>query len=457
MAKNRNRYVCQECGHDEAKWLGHCPSCNSWNSFKEFHIQGSSKSVAANKSFKINKAQRLDKVEIKENQRLNTGLSEMDRLLGGGVMHGSTVLIGGEPGIGKSTLLLQMSCAMGKSKKVLYVSGEETAGQIKQRGQRLDLSLESTHLLCENRLEAILQICNEEAPDLLIIDSLQTLMTIDAGEVPGTVSQLKLCTSKLIQWTRKEECTLILVAHVTKEGLIAGPRTVEHLVDTVLYFEHSGDELRYLRAQKNRFGSTQELGLFLMEEKGLFEVNDPGSYFLEQRDQQAPQGTVTAAIFEGSRILLVEIQALTVSSQSSMSRVYSEKIDQKRISRIAAVLEKHIGLRFSDQDIYVHVAGGLKIVEPGADLPIALALYSARTGLVLNNSIISMGELSLSGEIKNIRQLERRVNAARDQGFKHYIIPGKQKLLPEAVIVKSLKDAIESAFNLSTEKDQSQV
>jgi len=449
MAKSSTRFVCSECGHDEAKWLGHCPSCGAWNSFKEFNIaprsKGSTKPV---QNYTAPKASTLSEVTLSERPRLFTGMGEFDRVLGQGVMKGSAVLVGGEPGIGKSTLLLQLASTMGKEEKILYISGEESAEQIKIRGERLKLQLEKVRILCDSSLENILHVCEEESPGIVIVDSIQTLITPRAGEVPGTVNQLKLSSSELIEWSRKNGGTLFLVAHVTKEGTIAGPRAIEHMVDTVLYFEHSGDELRCLRAQKNRFGSTQELGLFTMDQDGLQEVSDPGSFFLQKRNSAPPSGTVTAAVYEGSRILLVEIQALTVPAKGGLSRIYAEKIENNRISRIAAVLEKHIGLRFSDQDIYVHVAGGLRISETGSDLPLALALYSARTGLPLKQNLLSMGELSLSGEIRNIPHQDRRIKAAGDQGYTQFLTPKSKKAVPKALAVEDLKQAIQEAFQV---------
>lgn len=446
MAKSRIRFVCGECGHDEPKWLGHCPSCGAWNSFKEFNTAPAGKASRSSTTHYIPpKVSPLTDIELSDKPRLFTGMTEFDRVLGQGVMKGSAVLVGGEPGIGKSTLLLQLASNMGSREKVLYISGEESAEQIKTRAERLNLQLANILLLCDSSLENIIQVCEEEKPGILIVDSIQTLITPRAGEVPGTVNQLKLSSSDLIDWSRRHGGTLFLVAHVTKEGTIAGPRAIEHMVDTVLYFEHSGDELRCLRAQKNRFGSTQELGLFLMDQEGLKEVKDPGSFFLQTRTTAPPSGTVTAAVYEGSRILLVEIQALTVPAKGGLSRVYAERIENNRISRIAAVLEKHIGLRFSDQDIYVHVAGGLRISETGADLPLALALYSARTGLPLKQGLLTMGELSLSGEIRNIPHQDRRVKASRDQGYSQFILPQSKKQTG-SICVDDLKQAIQMAF-----------
>jgi len=449
MAKSKTRFLCQDCGHDEPKWLGHCPSCGSWNSFKEFKV-----STTKNKTQPLPgidsappKAATIAEIPKSEKPRLTTGMKEFDRVLGEGVMKGSAVLVGGEPGIGKSTLLLQLAGYMSADNKVLYISGEESAEQIKHRGERLKLDLSKPLLFCDYSLDAILQVCADEKPQVIIIDSIQTLLTPEAGEVPGTVSQLKLCTSKLIEWTRKTETTLFLVAHLTKEGLIAGPRTVEHMVDTVLYFEHTGDELRCLRAQKNRFGSTQELGLFIMNQKGLEQVTDPESLFLQDRTLEPPAGTVTTPLYEGSRILLVEIQALTIPAKGNFSRVYSEKIDNNRISRIAAILEKHVGVKFSDQDLYIHVAGGLKISEPGADLPLALALYSARTGLAVKKGLLAMGELSLTGQIRPIAHQERRIKAGQDQGYNPFLLPPVRKGTKETHLhASSLKEAIKKAF-----------
>ena len=374
--------------------------------------------------------------------RIDSGFPELNRLLGSGITSGSSVLIGGEPGIGKSTLLLQLASRVKTEGAVLYVSGEESAEQIKQRGRRLKIDLDRPLVFTSSRLEEILPVLSDNKPSLIIIDSIQTLITDAAGEVPGTVNQLKLCCFELIRAAKESGAVLFLVAHVTKEGAIAGPKAIEHLVDTVLYFEESGSDLRMLRAQKNRFGSTDELGLFRMGAEGLEEVRDTSGLFLVRRDGPPPAGTATATLYEGSRVLLAEIQALTVPAKGSLSRIYSDRLDQNRVSRIAAILEKHGGLRFSDQDIYINVARGLRITETGADLPLALALFSARTGLSLPGDFLALGELTLAGEIQPVSHMERRIRAAADTGYRTMLLPGKRRggTAPENLELKTINN-----------------
>ncbi len=424
MAREKTQYLCKECGHTEPKWLGRCPSCDSWNSFTEFK-PAKGKSSVHQAAAEPARVQSLAEVAEPDHVRIDSGFPELNRLLGSGITSGSSVLIGGEPGIGKSTLLLQLASRVKTEGSVLYVSGEESAAQIKQRGKRLKIDLERPLVFTGSRLEEILPVLTEHKPSLIIIDSIQTLITDAAGEVPGTVNQLKLCCFELIRAAKELGAVLFLVAHVTKEGAIAGPKAIEHLVDTVLYFEESGSDLRMLRAQKNRFGSTDELGLFRMGGEGLEEVKDTSGLFLVHREGPPPAGTATATLYEGSRVLLVEIQALTVPAKGSLSRIYSDRLDQNRVSRIAAILEKHGGLRFSDQDIYINVARGLRITETGADLPLALALFSARTGLCLPGDFLALGELTLAGEIQPVSHRERRIKAAADTGYKTMLLPGK--------------------------------
>jgi DNA repair protein RadA/Sms len=338
-------------------------------------------------------------------------------------MKGSSVLVGGEPGIGKSTLLLQVAAKNGVSGRVLYVSGEESAPQIRQRADRLALARDELEILCSGDLPTVLDTLDKLRPQLVVIDSLQTLRSEEAGSVPGTVNQVKYCALALSQWAKERDSAVFLVAHVTKEGTIAGPKAAEHMVDAVLYFEQTDGDLRFLRATKNRFGATDEVGLFTMTETGLEEVADPSRLFLTRREGGLPPGAAVAPLWEGSRCLLVEIQALTVPAKASLSRVYSDRVDANRVSRIAAVLERHAGMRFSDQDIYVNVAGGMRIAEPGADLAVAAALYSARSGLPLPDRVAMAGELSLAGEVRPLRRMRARVKACEALGFPEVLGP----------------------------------
>jgi DNA repair protein RadA/Sms len=360
-----------------------------------------------------------------EGVRVSAGLAEVDRVLGGGLMRGSATLIGGEPGIGKSTLLLQL-CARADTKgRVLYVSGEESPAQIRMRADRLGALRDTLEVFCSGDMGLVRSTLDAIRPSIAVIDSIQTLHADEAGSVAGTANQIKYCAQELSSWAKSHDAALLLVAHVTKEGLIAGPKAAEHLVDAVLSFEQGEGDVRVLRASKNRFGSAEEVGLFRMGEAGLSEVADPSGIFLVKRESKDgdPTGSAVVPVHEGSRVLLVEIQALTVPAKAGLTRVYSERIDTGRVSRIAAVLEKHTGLRFSDQDIYVNVAGGMRLTEPGIDLGLACALYSARSDTALPANAALFGELSLAGELRPVRQMRRRAKAATALGFSRVIGP----------------------------------
>jgi DNA repair protein RadA/Sms len=355
-------------------------------------------------------------------------------------MKRSAILVGGEPGIGKSTLLLQAAAAAETKGRVLYVSGEESGGQVKMRADRLGISGDRIEIFCSGNLEEIQAIIEAVKPVLIMVDSAQTLFSAGAGSTPGTVNQMKYCSWELVSWIKEHDAALFLTAHVTKDGFISGPKSLEHMVDTVLYFEDSSytagasgtahpagaasdGETRFLRAAKNRFGSVDEIGIFTMGEKGLSTVEDPSLLFIVRREGGLPPGIATAAVLEGSRTFLVEIQALTVPAKGAMSRVYSDRIDSARVSRVAAVIEKHLGLRLSDQDLSVNVAGGIRISEVGMELALAFALYSARTGIPVPAKTAIAGELSLAGEVRPLRRLAGRVKTARNLGFTEFIGP----------------------------------
>lgn len=415
---------CSGCGYTQPRWLGRCPDCGEWNSLVEVHsadtgIAGLSSGAAVTPARSLP----LSAVDSREGARLSTGTGELDRVLGGGAMKRSAVLVGGEPGIGKSTLLLQAASGAGTSGKVLYVSGEESAGQIRGRADRLGIPLERIELLCTSRLSDIERALETVHPVFVIIDSIQTVWSQDAGAVPGTVNQLKLCAHELISWVKERDAVLFLVAHVTKEGLIAGPKTLEHLVDTVIAFERNDDDVRFLRAQKNRFGSVDELGIFRMTAAGLVPMEDPSGLFIVRRDGDVPAGVAVVPVFEGSRVFLVEIQALTVPAKGAMTRVFSDRIDAARVSRVAAVLEKRLGMRFSDQDMYINVAGGVRLTESAIDAALAAALYSARSDIPLPAGTAVIGELSLAGEVRPVNRLKQRVKAARSLGFERVVAP----------------------------------
>jgi DNA repair protein RadA/Sms len=388
----------------------------------------------------------LSSVDPQEGKRIGSGLAELDRVLGGGIMKRSAVLLGGEPGIGKSTLLLQAAAAAETRGRVLYISGEESAGQVRMRADRLGLhDLGRIEICCTGRLDDITVVLESVKPVLILADSAQTLHSDMAGPAPGTVNQMKFCAYELISWVKEHDAALFLAAHVTKDGFISGPKTIEHMVDTVLYFEQSGEggtgDCRFLRAVKNRFGSVDEIGIFMMGEKGLSVVADPSLLFLVRREGGIPPGIATAAVLEGSRTLLVEIQALTVPAKGSISRVFSGSIDSARVSRIAAALEKHLSLRLSDQDLYVNVAGGIRITEVGAELALAASLYSARTGIPVPAKTAIAGELSLAGEVLPVRRLEGRIKASNDLGFERFLGPKSS-----GGGAGSLKEAVASLF-----------
>jgi len=457
MAKGRNSaYVCDSCGHDESKWLGRCPACGEWNSFKEVRLgppAGKSSSMGGSRRRILpgdNAAPKiLGEIDPTPPQKYPTGNEELDRVLGGGLTPGAAVLLGGEPGIGKSTLMLQVAANLPGTG--LYISGEESPGQIKTRADRLKLPQNSLEILCETNLENLIELIRERKPAYLVVDSIQTLVSEEAGAIPGTPSQLKIAGHRLTTWAKATGIPLFLIAHVTKEGTIAGPKVIEHLVDTVLYFDHSSSDLRILRSSKNRMGSVDEVGLFRMSATGLTPIADPAGLFLEHRKDGPPQGSAVAAVYEGSRILLVEIQALTVPSKGGMGRVYSDRIDSARVSRIAAVLERHAGLRLSDQDIYVNVAGGLRISDTGAELALALALFSARSANTLPGDMVAVGEISLAGEVRPVPHLRRRIKTASDTGLERFLAAAAAdengRFPGNGQVIRSVRDALAAVLS----------
>jgi len=442
-AKSHTVFRCSSCGHSEPKWLGRCPDCGEWNTFVESVVSVAEIKLERAAGWRESggkgppKSFPLSSIDSSEGVRIESGIAELDRVLGGGIMRRSSVLVGGEPGIGKSTLLLQTASCLRSRGRVLYVSGEESAGQIKMRADRLKLAVDKIEIFCSSRLEDIETVLNSVHPVVVIVDSVQTMWTADAGMVPGTFNQIKYCSFELINWVKEHDAALFLVAHITKEGVISGPKTIEHMVDTVLYFEQSSSDSRFLRAAKNRFGSVDEIGIFMMGEEGLSAVADPSLMFLVRREGKLPPGVATAAVLEGSRALLVEIQALTVPVKGAGSRVYSTQIDASRVSRIAATLEKALNLRLSDQDIYINVAGGIKINEVGVELALAASLYSARTGISLPERTAISGELSLAAEVMPVRRVAGRAKTAESLGFDKFVSPQT---------VKDLKGAITALF-----------
>jgi DNA repair protein RadA/Sms len=371
-------------------------------------------------------------------------------VLGGGIMKGSAILVAGEPGTGKSTLMLQLASRVQTRGRILYISGEESPAQIRLRAQRLGIDGGQIELFAGTELAAVLRACDQLKPVLVIVDSIQTLRSEDIGTMPGTLNQVRLCGQELVDWAKAHGAALFLVGHVTKEGFVAGPKIVEHLVDTVLYFETGSSGIRILRAAKNRFGTVDEIGIFQMDEQGLAQVSNPAALFLTPREGRQPPGVVAAPVIEGSRVLLVEIQSLTVPAKGGMSRVFSDRIDAGRVSRMAAVLEKHMQARFSDQDLYVNVGGGIRIAEVGIELPLAAALYSARINQPLPALTAVVGEVSLAGEVRPVAYMDRRMRAVRDLSFTHLVHPAASaaKGAPEGLCLPaaSLAEALRLCF-----------
>ncbi|ADN01118.1 DNA repair protein RadA [Spirochaeta thermophila] len=438
----KSRFVCTECGYEVSKWVGKCPGCGAWNSMVE-EVRGRGRERGERRAG--SGVMRLPEVVAQGEERIVTGVGEFDRVLGGGLVRGSVVLVGGEPGVGKSTLVLQVAARLAGGVKVVYAAGEESVGQVAARAARLGCGKAEVELAAETQVESLEALLRQRRADVVVVDSLQMLYSPQMGSAPGTVNQLKFCAYELAQWAREQGGVVLLVAHVTKEGVIAGPKQVEHMVDTVLYVEAAEHNLRILRGVKNRFGSVDEIGVFEMTGKGLVEVAEVSRLFLVQREGGVPPGVVVAPVVEGSRAFLVEIQALTVPAKSGVSRVYAGSIEPARVSRVAAVLEKHVGVQFGSQDLYVNVAGGLRVQEVGVELPLAMALYSARTGLAVPAGLVVVGELSLAGEVRAVRDLRRRVRTARELGFERVVSPPGDGADP-LLVVRNVKEAVRAVF-----------
>lgn len=449
MAKKKVQisYKCSNCGFVQPRWLGRCPECSSWNTLEECITDPNAlSSVAPGQIATKVKPVPLSSVVAMDDDRFPTGIEEFDRVLGGsGATKRSAILLGGEPGIGKSTLLLQTASSFSKTQAdlVLYVSGEESSSQIKARANRLGVDCTNIQIMPTMRLEDILDALNELKPRRVIIDSIQTVYSIEGGIIPGTVNQLKYCTNELVGWVKEHDSVLIMTCHVTKDGNIAGPKALEHMVDTVISFERNNDEIRFLRAYKNRFGSVDELGIFNMTEKGLEPVLNPATMFLSERREVQPAGVACAAVFEGNRVFMVEIQALTAPAKAAISRVFSDKIDSARVSRVAAILEKRVGIKFIGQDIYINVAGGIRLSESAVDAALAVAMYSARTDLPVKVGTAIFGELSLAGEIRTVPKIKPRAKTAENLGFTHIYASEKN---PGVLQVKDISSLIKSVF-----------
>lgn len=422
--KPKTFFQCQDCGYTSPKWLGKCPDCSAWNSFAEEKKEPASRHTSLASRFGKVEPQPLSSVRPATSQRTSSGITELDRVLGGGIVAGSVILVGGDPGIGKSTLLLQaLSGITQNSGKGLYVSGEESPEQIRIRAERLSVHSDDIILLPETSLEAIIQAASKLVPHVMVIDSIQTVYTEELVSAPGSVSQVRECAAKLMLFAKKSDIPVFLVGHVTKEGAIAGPRVLEHIVDTVLYFEGDrGHSYRILRTVKNRFGSTNEIGIFEMSDSGLLEVENPSELFLLERPLQVSGSAVVASI-EGTRPLMVELQSLVSQTNFGMPRRTTIGVDFNKVNLLVAVLEKKIGLHLGGMDVFVNVVGGLKLVEPAVDLGIITAVVSSLKDIPVDPQLFVFGEVGLSGEIRAVAQAETRLKEASKIGFRHAVIP----------------------------------
>lgn len=450
MAKAKTTvFFCQSCGYESSKWMGQCPGCKEWNTFVEETVD--KKSVGKTRAaVSETKPVPLSAIEASTDERVSTQMSELDRVMGGGIVSGSLVLVGGDPGIGKSTLLLQVCRNLAAQKiDVLYISGEESLQQIKIRAQRVGFFEDSLHLLCETNLDTIRSVIDREKPQIVVIDSIQTMYSEDVGSAPGSVSQVREATSVLMQIAKGMNITIFIVGHVTKEGVVAGPRVLEHMVDTVLYFE--GDRYaayRILRGVKNRFGSTNEIGVFEMCQEGLREVKNPSEYMLSGKPEGA-SGSVVACSMEGTRPILLEVQALVCHTNFGMPRRTAAGTDYNRVNLLMAVLEKRLGLKLSDCDAYVNIAGGIRMNEPAIDLGIVLAIVSSYKERPIDEKTICFGEVGLSGEVRAVSMAEQRVLEAKKLGFTTCILPqvSRESMRPvegiRLVGVRTVKDAMD--------------
>lgn len=425
MAKSKSTYSCNECGGQTLKWQGQCPHCQAWNTLIETVSEKSTSRFTP--VSETSHVQSLSMVDDGEEERYSTGVTEFDRVLGGGLVHGGVVLLGGDPGIGKSTLLLQTLCHMSSTHNVLYVSGEESARQVALRAKRLALDASAVHMLAEIQLEKIQSVLSERKPDIAVIDSIQTVYSEALQSAPGSVAQVRECAAQLTRLAKASGTCIILVGHVTKEGALAGPRVLEHMVDTVLYFEgDTHSSFRLIRAFKNRFGAVNEIGVFAMSEKGLREVTNPSALFLSHHDSQVA-GSCVMVTQEGTRPLLVEIQALVDEAHAPNPRRLSVGLEQNRLAMLLAVLHRHAGIPCFDQDVFVNAVGGVKITEPGADLAVLLAIVSSLKNKPLTEKMVVFGEVGLAGEVRPVQRGQERLKEAAKLGFTSAIIPKANK------------------------------
>ena len=447
MAKGKkNVFFCQECGYESSKWVGQCPACKAWNTMVEEIVD--KKSSVTHRQITEVQVAKLNDVQSSSEKRMDTHIEELNRVLGGGIVPGSLVLVGGDPGIGKSTLLLQTCKSLSDQKiAVLYISGEESLQQIKMRADRIGIFSDEMTLLCETNLDLIQGVIEERKPQVVVIDSIQTMFRENVNSAPGSVSQVREATSVLMRLAKEQGIAIFVVGHVTKEGTVAGPRVLEHMVDTVLYFE--GDRYasyRILRAVKNRFGSTNEIGVFEMCQSGLREVPNPSEYMLDGKPKNA-SGSIVVCTMEGTRPLLVEIQALVCHSAFGMPRRTAAGVDYNRVNLLMAVLEKNVGVRLADQDAYINIAGGMKVSEPATDLGLVLAIISSFRNRPIAEDMICFGEVGLSGEVRSVNMVEQRIAEAHKLGFKQCILPKvcmKNIQKPDGMLLKGVENVREA-------------
>ncbi|MBS3907413.1 MAG: DNA repair protein RadA [Syntrophaceae bacterium] len=454
MAKSKTQFVCQSCGYQAPKWLGRCPGCQEWNTFVEERVIEERTPERDILGFESEAAPTpVTEIVAEEKGRFQIGIGEFDRVLGGGIVFGSVILVGGDPGIGKSTLLLQvMNCLASKGKKVLYISGEESLQQSKMRADRLGVSSERLFVVSETSLEKILQDIQSLRPSTVVVDSIQTIYSSELPSTPGSITQVREASSRLLYLAKRLSIPIFLIGHVTKEGFIAGPKVLEHMVDTVLYIEGEANHaFRILRAVKNRFGSTNEIGVFEMKGSGLVEVLSPSEFFLSGRTQPA-SGSVVMPSIEGSRPILIELQALVVPTNFGVPRRTAQGVDANRVSLLVAVMEKRLGVHLNNQDIFLNIAGGMKVEEPGADLGVIAAISSSFQDKVIDPELAVFGEVGLGGEVRGVSQPEVRVKEAARLGFKRILLPkpNQEKVKGmkgiELIGVRTAGEAIDKLF-----------
>ncbi|MBU2491969.1 MAG: DNA repair protein RadA [Bacteroidetes bacterium] len=448
MSKNKTKYVCSKCGYESLQWQGRCPNCETWNSFTEEFVE--SKKTSVKSKNQISLVTPLNSIEEKEEHRIKTNINEFDRVLGGGLMPGSVVLIGGDPGIGKSTLVMQASAKI--NDKVLYVTGEESVKQISVRSKRLKVNTDNILVLAETDLELITAAIKEHAPGVVIIDSIQTIYNPELENAPGTITQIRECATHLMQLAKVGGFPVILVGHVTKEGFIAGPKVLEHVVDTVLQFEGESNYVyRVLRAQKNRFGSTNEIGIFEMHDNGLNEVQNPSEIFLSEREKETTGSVVTSSM-EGTRPVLLEVQALVTPMNYGNPQRVATGFDYRRLSILLAVLERRANLKVGSYNVFLNMAGGLKIYEPSVDLAVCCAIASSYMDRNSKNKFVVVGEVGLGGEVRSVSHIDKRIQEAEKLGFENIVIPGNNKKIIKVkskiniITVDNVNEAIDNVL-----------